>query len=284
MIEGLWLVLRAAGLMLSFQAAGAALFMVLFKQQLAGAAPAIGKLGSRVGFAALAVLAAQVLLEPVYLAGEWSGAVDADTLRLFAGSPTAATLALRLSGMAGIAFGLRRPVRFQGLPVAGCLALLISFTLSGHTSVHAHRPALAVLLLFHLGIVAFWFGALWPLRQVIALEPCVVAARVITAFSGVAVKLVPLIAVAGACMAALLLPDLGALLQPYGLLMLGKVALFAILLGLAGLNRLRFTPALASETAQAARGLRHSIAIEYLLICATLALSAVMTGMFSPEP
>jgi copper resistance protein D len=283
MIESVWLVLRAAGLMLSFQAAGSALFMVLFARELAAAAPAIGQLGARIGFAAVAVLSAQALFEPVYLAGQWSGALDPDLLRLFLGSSTAAALALRLLGMVGIAFGLRRSSRaVAGVATAGCLALLISFTLSGHTSVRAHRPALAALLLLHLGIVAFWFGALWPLRQVIALEPRVVAARVITAFSQFAVRLVPGIAVAGACLAALLLPDLAALTQPYGLLLLGKVGLFALLMGLAALNRLRLAPAFAAARADGA--LRHSIALEYLLICATLALTAAMSGKFSPEP
>jgi putative copper export protein len=283
MIEGVWLVLRAAGLMLSFQAAGAALFMVLFARELCAAAPAIGELGSRIGFAALALLSAQALFEPVYLAGQWSGALDPDTLRLFLGSSTAAALALRLLGMVAIAVGLRRwSPGLAGVAAAGCLAVLISFTLSGHTSVGAHRAALAALLLLHLGIVAFWFGALWPLRQLIALEPRVEAARMIAAFSKFAVRLVPGIAVAGACLAALLLPDLAALMQPYGLLLLGKAGLFALLMGLAALNRLRLAPAFAAGRGE--RALRHSIALEYGLICATLALTALMSGKFSPEP
>jgi putative copper resistance protein D len=283
MIESFWLVLRAAGLMLSFQAAGAALFRVLFARELSVAAPAIGQLGSRIGFAAVLVVSVQVLFEPVYLAGQWSGALDPDTLRLFLGSSTAAALALRLLGTVAIGLGLRRcRPGFAGVAVAGCLAVLISFTLSGHTSVRAHRAALAALLLLHLGIVAFWFGALWPLRQVMALEPCVLAARVIAAFSQLAVRLVPGIAVAGACLAVLLLPDLAALTQPYGLVLLGKVALFTLLMGLAALNRLRLAPAFAAGRGQGA--LRHSIALEYGLICATLALTALMSGKFSPEP
>ncbi len=36
----------------------------------------------------------------------------------------------------------------------------------GHTATNGHRGLLAQLLLAHLLIVTFWFGALWPLCQI----------------------------------------------------------------------------------------------------------------------
>jgi len=98
----------------------------------------------------------------------------------------------------------------------------------------------------------------------------------------VAVRLVPLLASAGALIAALLLPDVAALRRPWGLLLLGKVLLFTSLMALAALNRLRLTPALAGGEARAATRLSRTIAVEYGLICITLAVTAVMTGDFSP--
>jgi copper resistance protein D len=92
------------------------------------------------------------------------------------------------------------------------------------------------------------------------------------------------IAVAGAALAALLLPDVGALLRPYGRLLLAKVALFVLLMGLAALNRLRLAPALAAGARTAPASLRRSIALEYALICVVLAVTAVMSGSFSPAP
>jgi len=117
--------------------------------------------------------------------------------------------------------------------VAGCLAAVGSFALTGHTALDAHRLLLAPLLLVHLILVAFWFGSLWPLRQLCALEPREQAARVIEAFSSGALGLVPLIALAGAGIAAVLLPDFAALLAPYGLLLSAKLMLFAALMALA---------------------------------------------------
>jgi putative copper resistance protein D len=116
-----------------------------------------------------------------------------------------------------------------------------------------------------------------------ALEAPAAAARALAAFSAVAVWLVPLIAVAGLGMAVLLLPDVAALWRPYGLALLTKVTLFALLMALAALNRLRLTPAFARGEASAAAALRRSIALEYVLICVVFAVTAVMTGSFSPQ-
>jgi putative copper export protein len=154
--------------------------------------------------------------------------------------------------------------------------------LTGHTALGAHRLWLAPLLLVHLILVAFWFGSLWPLRQLCALEPREAAARVIEAFSTGALGLVPLIPLAGAGMAVLLLPDFAALLAPYGLLLGAKLLLFAALMGLAALNKLRLAPALARGEPGALPRFRRSVAAEYVLICAVLAVTAVLTGLFSP--
>jgi putative copper resistance protein D len=281
MIEGAWLVLRAAGLVLTFQATGTALFSIAFARQLTASAPAIYQLGRRAALAALLILALQLLLEPAHMAGEWSGAADPAVLRMLRESPGAAALAVRGVGLAYVAMGAGRGAPLLLLP-AVC-AVLGSFTLSGHTLSHDHRAVLAALLLVHLAIVTFWFGALLPLRQILSRASCADAARVLAAFSAVALWLVPLIALAGATLAALLLPDLAALGRPYGRLLLAKLTLFAALMGLAALNRLRLTPGLAAGQVPAAVWLRRSIALEYLLICAALAISAVLTGSFSPD-
>jgi putative copper export protein len=84
-------------------------------------------------------------------------------------------------------------------------------------------------------------------------------------------------------MAALLLPDVAALLQPYGELLIAKVVLFAVLLGLAALNKWRFGPAIERGDTQAARGFRRCVVSEYVLIVAVLSVTAVMTTFFSPE-
>jgi copper resistance protein D len=285
MTDWLWLVLRAAGLMLTFQATGAAFFSAGIGRRLVRAAPAVQRASSRLTLAALAVLALQFVFEPVHLAGDWSGLADSTLLRVFLGTSVAAAFGVRFAGLACLVLALRQPApRGRTLALAGAVAVVGSFLLTGHTTVSASRLWLAPLLFIHLGIVGFWFGSLWPLRQVTTIEGRADAAAVVAAFSTAAVWLVPVIALAGAAMAVLLLPDLAALWQPYGRLLLTKVGLFALLMGLAALNRLRLTPALARGESQAPRRLSATIALEYALMCVTFAVTALMTGSYSPGP
>jgi putative copper resistance protein D len=92
---------------------------------------------------------------------------------------------------------------------------------------------------------------------------------------------VPVILLAGIVMAVLLLPNLQALSEPYGELLIAKVAGFAALMGLAAANKWRFGPALVHG--QSGLWFRRSVAAEYMLIAAVLTITAVMTSFFSPE-
>jgi copper resistance protein D len=282
MIDGAWLVLRAAGLVLALQAAGIALFSAVFDRYLSSARPALATFGARCALAALGVLLAQLLLEPVYLAGDWSALGDAAAQRLILASTAGAALLTRLGGTLCVALGLRAAgPAWRRLALIGAAAIVASFALTGHTAVHAWRPLLAPLLLTHIAIVTFWFGSLGPLRQVLRLEPAAQAAAAVARFSALAVWLVPLIAAAGIGMALLLLPDTAALRRPYGLTLLVKAGLFVLLMGLAAVNRLRLAPALART--QARESLRRTLALEYLLVCLVLAATALMTGRYSPD-
>ena len=137
--------------------------------------------------------------------------------------------------------------------------------------------------MLHLLIVAFWFGALWPLYFVSLREAPARASAIVQRFTGVATWLVPVIFVAGTAMAILLLPGFSVLTEPYGELLMAKVVGFALLLGLAAANKWRLGPALHAGTAGGGRWFRRSVATEYVLIAAVLAITAVMTSFYSPE-
>lgn len=284
MIEGGWLLLRALALVLVLQAVGGALFCVVFRGTLLSAAHAVQRTAWRLSLLALAALVLQALYEPVHLAGDVSGLTDPALLRLFLTLGAGAALVVRIAGVACAACALRPGGRAPSrlAVAAGVLLIAVSFVLTGHTATGAQRGLLALLLFVHVALVTYWFGALWPLGQVLALDPPESAARTIAAFSTLAVRLVPLLPLAGGVIAALLLPDVAALRRPWGLLLLGKVVLFALLMALAALNRLRLTPALAGAEATAAARLSRTIALEYGLICVTLGVTAVMSGEFSP--
>jgi putative copper resistance protein D len=282
MIELAWVVLRAATLVLVLQCAGAALFIRLFARTLTHSAP-IRRAGARAAALVLALLLVQYLFEPVHLAGQWGGLADPMLYRMALSSSAGTALMVRFLGVAGLAAGLSRDGPVSGaVALTGSLVALSSFLLTGHSTLDAHRWLLAPLLLVHLLIVAFWFGSLAPLRTLTALEPPAEVARAARAFSALAMWLVPVIPLAGVCMALVLLPDAAALLRPYGMLLIGKLALFTALMGLAAYNRLQLVPALARADPAARSRFRRSLAAEYGLICAALAVTAVLTGFFSP--
>jgi putative copper export protein len=282
MIDGVWLALRAAGLVQLFQASGAVLFLESTPRALGGVVP-VRRRAERVALCALPVLVAQLLVEPARLAGEWSGLSDPALWRL-ALSRVGPAIDVRLAGLALLAVGLRSAgPRGRWLALAGSLAALASLVPGGHASLSPYAPLLYPLLALHVLIGSFWFGSLVPLAEATRLLPARELALVLAAFSRYALWLVPLIAASGLAIACLLLPAPGALLEPYGLLLCGKALLYALLLSLAALNRWRFTPSLALGDEAARRPLERSIVTEYVLITLVLVLTAFLTGFFSPR-
>jgi putative copper export protein len=278
-----WVAVRIVSLVLALQAAGSALFVLTLAPLLPGSGAARATDTRRMALAALLALAAQCLIEPAHLAGELSGVLDPTLVRL-ALTTSGAEFATRLAGLLCLALGARaQGAPRRALSLAGIALALLSLLLSGHTAVHPARALLAPLLFFHVLIVAWWFGALRPLHGATRSESPAQLAAALGAFSRLAIWLVPAIALAGIAMAAVLLPDLAALRRPYGLLLLTKAAVFALLLGLAAVNRLSLSPRIARGQRAALATLRTTLGCEYLLIAAALAASAVMTGLYSPS-
>src|SRR5258706_8333895 len=116
--------------------------------------------------------------------------------------------------------------------------------------------------------VACWFGALCRLYTASLRETPARASDIIERFTAVATWLVPVVLLAGIVMAVLLLPNLQALSEPYGELLIAKVVGFAVLMGLAAANKWRLGPALVHRPAQSGRGFRRSVAAEDVLVAA----------------
>jgi putative copper export protein len=273
---------RALLLLCLYQAVGAALFIALYRSQVASICERARRLGGMAAVCGLALALLQLPLTAARMAGDYSGLHDARLLRLAMHSSQGLSCALLLTGLALLAIGLlwRRALAaaWVGAAIAVCAPAL-----TGHTSVHPQRALLVPLLVLHVLVGAFWLGALWPLRLTVRLERSAVAAAVLQRFSKLAAWLVPCIALAGFGMAYALIDDVSVLQRPYGLLLLGKLVIFAGLLGLAALNRWRFAPVLAAAPARARSALQRSIVAEYLLIAAVLVMTATLTTLFSPE-
>jgi putative copper export protein len=277
-------ILRALSFVLLFQAAGVAIFVAMFGRRLTSSLVPVRRLGQAAALAAMVSVAGHYALEAARMAGEMSGMWDPTLQGMAWNSPARAALICRLLGLLLIAVGLQRGSGgWTIVAVGGAVLATGAFTLTGHTTVNVHRAALAALLMLHLLAVAFWFGALGPLYAASLRETPARAADIIERFTAVATWLVPAILLAGVVMAVLLLPNLSALNEPYGELLIAKVVGFAALMGLAAANKWRFGPALVHGPVQSGLWFRRSVAAEYVLIAVVLTITAVMTSFFSPE-
>jgi putative copper export protein len=303
-------VLRAVSFVLQLQAAGTVFFAAAFGPALTISLMGVRSIARITAGVALVVAAGHYLLEAARMAGDLSGVFDSSLqktawtssaggafmvkelglLLIIAGTQTSsarltAERFFKSSAAMSPALWLRR-LSSRGFTVVGVMGAVLvaaSFTLTGHTFSNPRRWLLAPLLLTHLLIVAFWLGALWPLGLITLRESRERTARIVALFSAAAFWLVPLILLAGVAIATLLLPDVHALLQPYGELVLAKAGLFAVLLGLAALNKWRFGPALGGSDLAAGRTFRRMVIAEYVIIVIVLSVTAVMTTFFSPE-
>jgi putative copper export protein len=277
-------VLRALSFVLQLQAAGAVFFIAAFGPALTISLTGIRRLARVSAIAALLAVAGHYVLEAARMSGEMSGMFDSSLQTMSWTSNLGGALTVRVLGLLLIIAAMRPVARgFTLAGVSGAVLVAVSFTLTGHTSTGDRRALLAPLLLAHLLIVAFWFGALWPLCLVSLRESWERVARVVAVFSAAALWLVPLILVAGVAMAVFLLPNAAALWQPYGALLIAKVVLFAVLLGCGAYNKWRLGPDLARGELQAGRRFRNVVIVEYVLMVIVLSVTAVLTTFFSPE-
>src|SRR5580693_443255 len=217
-------ILRALGFVLQLQAAGVVFFAAAFGPALTISLPAIRKLARVSAIAAVFVVAGHFVLEAARMSDGLAGVFDLSLQTMAWNSTAGGSFIVRELGLLLIVAGMRAvPARVTannifaasvGSPfaviwkrltgrgvtlvgVGGAVLVAVSFTLTGHTSVSDRRALLAPLLLAHLLIVAFWFGALWPLCLVTLSESRERTARVIAVFSAAAFWLVPMILLVG---------------------------------------------------------------------------------------
>ncbi len=275
--------LRGLSFVAMAQAAGAVLFVLLFGSVLGMSLQRIRRTAQVAVISGLVLVPAQFLLEAARMSGSLSGLVDRD-LQLFAlSTPVAKVMVVRILGLAILAMALQIRNRLR-MPaaVAGVFLVSASFALVGHTTMDTLRWLLGPAIVLHVLIVAFWFGSLRPLIQVVNQESSQVAAKVVERFSRLASITVPLVFLVGLLMTFRLLPDWDAISSLYGLALLGKVLAFGVLMGLAALNKWRLGPALATGGVTAAREFCDAVAIEGLIIVVVLLGTATLTTFLSP--
>jgi putative copper export protein len=277
MIDGLWLALRFAGLVLALLAAGTALAQLLLAREVQALRVTWTGRVHRLARLALLVTLAQVLIELPHLQGSWDAFTDGSSWRVLPRSAATLTLGLRIAGLCILLARGLAPLALGVLLVCG------SFIASGHTVTAAHRAALALALGLHVLAAAFWLGGLALLHGVLARHDPRALVPLLRRFSRQAVILVPLLGLAGILLAMRLLSGLSALRTGYGSLLILKGVVFCALLLLAALNRNRLLPRLAQGDAGAGTTLRRTVAVELLLVGTVLAATALLSGWFSPD-
>jgi putative copper resistance protein D len=235
---------------------------------------------------ALAAAILSVLRVPVrasfLMGGSIDGAIDPMMLGIVTESPLGASVIVRLIGLALI-LAIFLPLRgAKWVALTGALVTCASFALRGH-ALGDPRLVLGVLVTLHIAGLAFWLGAFAPLARAARKGPAVNAGPLAHEFGTKALWVVAALVAAGAITLVLLgvtTPD--ALATPYGQAFLIKLALFAGVLGLAALNKMRLTPELQADAPGASRRFRRSIFVESALVLAILATTAALTTVSSP--
>lgn len=166
----------------------------------------------------------------------------------------------------------------RALLAAGAAGGILSFLLTGHaataTPVWLTAPAVAV----HLMGAAYWIGALFPLYRATRDHDPHTAGALLVAFSQRAVWLVSAIVASGLIISWIQLDVPAALVTTsYGLRLIAKVALFAMLLALAAYNKLALTPRITSGLKEAATQLLQIIRLEFLLIVLVFGAAVSLT-------
>ena len=281
-VDAISALIRGLSFVALFQAAGVAIFLALFGRRLADTSQRVRSLGFVSAVAAIALVAAHYALEAARMAGALSGVFDRSLQQMVFESSMSTAWLWRTIGLVLIAGTIRRPDKVAtAVSLIGAAAVIGGFLFVGHSAIDPDRAWLWPLLALHLAVVAFWFGSLLPLYAVSRTERATVAAQIVDDFSRIAVWLVPAIFLAGLAMAVLLIDRWATFREGYGLSLLIKIGGFAALMGLAALNKWRYGPAWAQGSANAA--FQRTVTIEYVLICAVLMTTAVMTTLFSPE-
>lgn len=234
----------------------------------AGALAGIAVIGFQ-GLDALGEPLAALLRPDVWMAGLGATAFGRATL-----------IAVAALLPAAIALGADLGPRTRtGVALLALGAAAASFAAAGHAASAPPRGLMAPAVLVHAACVLLWLGAFLPLLDALA-HPGVAVARALATFSRLILPVTAWLVASGVFLADVQLVRLDALwTTAYGAVLLAKLALVALLFGLAALNRFRLTaPALAGRP----RALARSVRAELVLAVAILGVAGLWR--FTPPP
>lgn len=238
--------------------------------------------------AIIAVLASalRVMVQAGRLMGDVAFMTDWQIIAISLEGPLGTSTYVRMAGLALLLLAiLVLRVRVPAT-VLGAVLVTGSFALTGHAT-RDPQWLLAVLITVHLLAVSFWIGALLPLyRLASSTQGPSNGAAIAHRFGVQASFVVPVLMAVGVVFAWLLLGGPAALFgTAYGQMLLIKLAIVAVVLGVAALNKLRLVPDLAVGKEHAAASLRTALRWEALVFLAIFSVTAILTTSFTvPTP
>jgi len=166
----------------------------------------------------------------------------------------------------------------RGMLLSAAALVAGSFAFSGHAAVEGLWSGIVAAI--HVAIVAWWVASLLALRRACAIgeEPQALVRR----FSTLALRMVGALVAAGVLL-ILALIDFAEGFTPYARNLALKLAIVAIVLGVAAYNRFVLTKGIEAGDRAAVANLARSIDIELGLIGAILLMTAIMTTYTSPH-
>ena len=202
------------------------------------------------------------------LAAPWSALVGPEPWRTMLGGRAGVA-----AGLAALA-GLLALTRGRPAAMAAWALGALSFAVAGHAATARPVVVTAPAMALHALAIIYWVGALPPLAAAAAAGVPGLG-RLLRRFSAGAVPLVIGLVASGGIVATVQLGSAAALPSTaYGRLLTAKLALVAVLLGLAAVNRLRLTPAVATGRPGAGRRLARVAGAEIVVAVTVLALAA----------
>lgn len=280
------------GLQLAIWAARLALYVgLLFGAGGAFARAFLASGGTAGRRAAAACATVGLVAAPVSLAllgADLAGSPLADAFAPASWGPAIATSYGWTAGLAAVSLILAlaslglRDLTAKALAMAALLGVGLALAASGHASAASPQAAMRPAVFAHAVAAAFWLGAL-PCLLIGLATNAPAADRSLKRFARLAPLAVLALAVSGVLLAIRQTGTVDALwTTDYGRVLAAKLALVALLLALAALNRWRWTrPAMQGDRAAAGR-LRRSIAIE--IVVGALILGVVALWRFTPPP
>jgi putative copper resistance protein D len=268
----------------SFTAAGGAIFILFFSRLLRTDERAqIAKASAALAIFAIVFTALRLPIIAATLGGDFFSMMDLPLLQFAIESSEGQAAAVRVAGLVLVLLLLGPSTATSVVAAFGAVLVSMSFAFTGH-SLSLDRGLLPQgLVTVHLLAVSYWLGGFFPLRYVTYRPDPPGVARVMKRYGDVAFYIVGALVVAGFVLLWIMLRTPLVLFDSdYGRAVVVKLLFVAGLLGLAGVNKLVLTPALARGDISALQRLRNSITAEIAMAGLILVVTATFTTVVGP--